>query len=450
MADNRRQGAPEIPDWTVVGVFADGDGLPEFSYTIGLHERGLPELFCWDQPSTGDDPGEDWGFHGLERGALLNHWARRLINGGLHPGMTWTEEMDLGLTSVTFTAGELVGPLQVGAVMLAPGVQVMPILYALHRDPLRQPVELDEAGRSEVRQWTQEVVAALTTGRGARPSAKWLPSAPYDTALQQRFGPATPLVTSLRAAARAAGPAELEDLVLLSVTLEEGAGHISARRAIAATCACARAVGLHEQRDAAHDVAKRDARRRTQERAVRRDFAESVGENPDSRAGREAVDSITDQLGIALAAAYSAAVLVDVLAPDVRGAALGPALCALTAGSLPRFWFDEQVRVKALALLGDLTATQILGMSRALDDVQDEAWLVHAAALVSGRDSPPADELLAGTPTHRRLAPMLGNDSLPQNALSRSVEDVARAVACPELREAAIVLARFRAACVSC
>src|SRR5882757_9339824 len=84
MAESTRRVAPHTPDWQVIGVLADGDGLPEFSYTVGLHERGLPELFFWDSPSGGDDPGDDWFLRHLERGHLLNRWAGELIEGRLH------------------------------------------------------------------------------------------------------------------------------------------------------------------------------------------------------------------------------------------------------------------------------------------------------------------------------------------------------------------------------
>ncbi|GAA2147213.1 hypothetical protein GCM10009844_24220 [Nocardioides koreensis] len=49
------------PFWQVQAVFdPDGEG-GDFAYTIGLRERGLPELHLWARPTLGEDPGHDWG-----------------------------------------------------------------------------------------------------------------------------------------------------------------------------------------------------------------------------------------------------------------------------------------------------------------------------------------------------------------------------------------------------
>ena len=296
MADSRRL-APEIPDWTVMGVLAEGDGLPEFSYTIGLHERGLPELFLWDRPSNGDDSGDNWSFHAHERGQMLNHWARQLIEGDLEPGMSWTEEMDLGLSSVTFAVGEPVGPLEVGAVMLAPGTQVLPIRFSLRRDPLRPPAEVDEPAAQRIRQWTADLVEALTTKRGRRPAAASLPKPPYDTSLGQHFGPGGALVATLQAAFAIATHYELEDLLILSLEMERH-NLLYGQRVLAATEAYARAIGLQEQHAAARAAAMDEARTTTARPQVRRELAEYVGERDWTRSGREAVDSMTHRLGV--------------------------------------------------------------------------------------------------------------------------------------------------------
>jgi hypothetical protein len=81
-------------DWEVVGVFDPDGDTPHFSYTVGLHTHGLPELHLWARPSEGVDPGEDWAFNERERGALLNSWARRLrpatCTRGCHGPRRWT------------------------------------------------------------------------------------------------------------------------------------------------------------------------------------------------------------------------------------------------------------------------------------------------------------------------------------------------------------------------
>ena len=74
------------PDWQVQSVFdPDGEGH-DFAYTIGLHERGLPELHIWARPPIGDDPGEDWMFSCNDRCRILNEVAWRLIDGEVRVG----------------------------------------------------------------------------------------------------------------------------------------------------------------------------------------------------------------------------------------------------------------------------------------------------------------------------------------------------------------------------
>jgi hypothetical protein len=59
----------ENPGWAVIGVFADeANGVPGFSYTVGLTAKGLPELITLGLP-------EDSARH------ILNDAARRLLAG---------------------------------------------------------------------------------------------------------------------------------------------------------------------------------------------------------------------------------------------------------------------------------------------------------------------------------------------------------------------------------
>ena len=54
---NARQ---RTPDWQVTAVFDPEGGGRDFAYSVGLTDRGLPELHLWARPSLGDDPGADW------------------------------------------------------------------------------------------------------------------------------------------------------------------------------------------------------------------------------------------------------------------------------------------------------------------------------------------------------------------------------------------------------
>jgi len=65
------------PFWTVQAVF-DPDGAGgDFAYTIGLSERGLPELHLYARPSLGQDPGADWKFSCRDCCGILNELGHK-------------------------------------------------------------------------------------------------------------------------------------------------------------------------------------------------------------------------------------------------------------------------------------------------------------------------------------------------------------------------------------
>ena len=429
MTDSKRPVAPHTPDWQVIGVVSDGDGLPEFSYTVGLHERGLPELFFWDSPSDGDDPGGDWSLRHLERGHLLNRWAGNLIEGRLQPGTTWTELMDFGLATVTFTCGELVAPLTVEALLAHPQARVMPIRYALRRDALREPGNVDVQAETEIRQWTAEVVHAhQARGRGTR-----LPVPPYDTSHRQQFGPATPLVTALRAVVGDAEPNELTHLLMLSVTLDMR-GLLRAELALGGARAFARAVGLHKAVDAADRTAAADVRRLIRKPPIRRELAGwSASQGP-------SVAALGRALTNAVGAAYTAAAVIDVVPADLRTAALAPVLTALTDGTMPRFWCSPEVSDPARRALANLPLGKIVAIRRAWELLMEHTADVHVVALTGSGDVPPGGVLLVGTPTLRRIQEATRGDPESEAGALDSLREVARAYVVGDLPEAAAVL----------
>jgi hypothetical protein len=106
------------PFWQVQSVFdPDGEG-GDFAYTIGLHDRGFPELHVWARPTLGEDPGLDWMFSVRDRGVLLNEFAALMLTGGLEVG---TELEALGIASEA---------------------EVLPIRWSLHRPPEGELVSL--------------------------------------------------------------------------------------------------------------------------------------------------------------------------------------------------------------------------------------------------------------------------------------------------------------------
>ncbi len=90
------------PTWMVQGVFDPDVKGQNFSYTIGLHDRGLPELHLWASPTDGHDPGDDWAFSHNDRCHILNELAFAMIDGRLGPGSTVVKKYDQGHATVTF------------------------------------------------------------------------------------------------------------------------------------------------------------------------------------------------------------------------------------------------------------------------------------------------------------------------------------------------------------
>src|SRR3954468_13732227 len=98
--------AVEEPFWQVQGVF-DPDGQePDFRYTIGLAERGLPELHIWAQPDRGDDPGADWRLSMHDRCHLLNELAGLVLQGRIDVAAEVVHRYHAGQTTLRFLIGE--------------------------------------------------------------------------------------------------------------------------------------------------------------------------------------------------------------------------------------------------------------------------------------------------------------------------------------------------------
>ena len=69
------------PTWMVQGVFDPDVTGRDFSYTIGLHGLGLPELHLWASPTVGADPGDDWHFSMRDSRHILNELAFGVLDG---------------------------------------------------------------------------------------------------------------------------------------------------------------------------------------------------------------------------------------------------------------------------------------------------------------------------------------------------------------------------------
>ncbi len=194
--DQRRHGQQRRPFWHYNAVFDPGGGGSDFSYTVGLASRGLPELHVWARPTLGEDPGLDWRLSPRDTGSVLNRAAWRLVDGALVAGDTWVEEFDAGYVRVRYEVGDPVASRDVDA-FEAGASPVLPLRWELLRDPIGPLVPM--TAEAEQQASRQHDLLRPSVRRRAAPSAwgripqaaRWAPD--------QHFGPRDPLVR-LRAA----------------------------------------------------------------------------------------------------------------------------------------------------------------------------------------------------------------------------------------------------------
>jgi hypothetical protein len=303
----------EKPFWQVQGVFGSGPE-PDFSYTIGLHDRGLPELHLWAQPDRGEDPGADWRLSMNDRGHLLNELARLALAGRLGVGTEIERRYDAGQTTLRFRIGEpadrevLEGPRS-----------------ALSRHD-------EEEAASAYRAITADPDHARHAPRG------WsLPQKPsFDPG--QRFGPRTPVVL-----ARAAQLWQADDdtlVHLLDAALLVEASGMSLTYPVSVAEALARRVGrtlcLDDLHTATHELVDwmtESPASLIRWRRVVRTFtadARAAGPHERERLARRCARLLHDLLSLSL----SVEVVADVADTDLLLSAHGPWLCGLRGGDL--------------------------------------------------------------------------------------------------------------------
>ncbi|MCH1868143.1 hypothetical protein [Nocardioides sp. CFH 31398] len=199
-----------------------------FAYTIGLHDRGSPELHLWARPTEGDDPGADWSFSAQDMAQTLNELAELVLAGRLSAGSTHTESYDAGDATVTFRLGEAVEREQVDAFGADPAAVVLPVRWSLHRPP---PGELGPADLGMV-----GLCREMLLGLAPRPSrvallpASWRSDA-LDFDPHGDHGPMTPLVRGIAAAVVGGGPDQQARFLLecaSGYTTGTSAGHVLA------------------------------------------------------------------------------------------------------------------------------------------------------------------------------------------------------------------------------
>ena len=234
--------SPTARFWRVQSVFdPDGNGK-DFTYTVGLYTRGLPELHLWGRPSLGEDPGEDWMLGIDDRCHVLNELAQLLVSGRLDIGDEVRREYDDGHAVVTFRVDELGDRDELEAFGVAPGALVLPVRWSLVRPPEGPAAPLSEEHREAALALYDAVLRDIDPRRQA-PSGWELPEEP-EFAVDQRFGPLTPVVLARAAEVWSADDDTLIDLLHAQATLAYG---FSTTSGIAMAIALGREAGRRQQ-----------------------------------------------------------------------------------------------------------------------------------------------------------------------------------------------------------
>lgn len=215
--------APEHPErkpfWQVQGVFDSDASHRDFSYTLGLHCLGYPELHMWAKPCLGGVPEDDWALSSRDQVLVLNELAGLLIDGDIDVGSTIVRAYDRGLVKVTYLVDPPGNRAKLQAFRVPLGVDVLPVRWSLERQTEPPPTPLTTAAEKQARDLYAQIVESLSAS--AQTQQGWeLPSSPlFD--VDQRFGPLTPVVLARAAQLVTAEDVEIRDLLRAAVRLSE-------------------------------------------------------------------------------------------------------------------------------------------------------------------------------------------------------------------------------------
>lgn len=355
------------PFWIVQGVFDPDGGGADFAYTIGLHERGVPELHVWARPALGDDPGEDWKFSLNDMTRLLNEFAWDWMAAKLKVGDVVERQYDADLVTVRFEVFPPEDREPLEAFGIAPEAEVIPIRWSLHRPPAGVLTAMsadDEVAAVAQFNNLRVMLAGLTE---QLPGWEFPAEPRWD--VDQVYGPRTPLVHARAAFLWTSDADDGDRLIDVGLCVREsGRLHFP----IAAIRTAARQSGRHRELDRLEAAVRElvEAERHT----LTQRFVAGFQPEEKERARDFAISLLCDMTTTAL----GAELVADLLPDDLRMLAIGP----LMAGRLPpgvpadESWFaSEEVRRSVDGFLSGIGASGVVAMSRCYAECDNETFL---------------------------------------------------------------------------
>jgi hypothetical protein len=400
------------PDWEVTAVFdPHGDGQ-DFAYTVGLSDRGLPELHLWARPSLGEDPGADWMFSPHDCVHILNELAWRLIDGDVAIGDDWERPFDDGHVTCRFRLDPPGDREELQAFGTPHDADVLPVRWSLHRRPIGRPRPLGQKGLERASAEYAAILARLDVD-AAVPDGLALPPT-FEPGGE--FGPLTPLVAARVAELWSADAIRLSNLLWAAATMRQGG---SITWPVSAAQALARDVGRVDEaaRTKQAAVAVVEARmERPDWPQIERELGAVIGFEPGEVDAGDLRRSVRGNLGELLWTVMITEVVADRLTKEQRLEGRGAWLSGLgPVGELPgpEWRAPRQVLTRLLAALRPLSTTDLLQIAvRHLDDDLEEFQRLAGAAQAWAMTAP------AGCPFAGGL------DRLPGVTWPRAVDDL--------------------------
>ncbi len=400
------------PDWQVTAVFDPHGEGQDFAYTVGLVDRGLPELHLWARPSLGDDPGADWMFSPQDCFFILNELAWRLIDGEVSIGDRWEQAYDDGQVTCRFRLDPPGDRDELQAYGVMWGAEVLPVRWSLHRRPIGRPRPL---GKRSLERASAEYAAILDRlGDDAAVPEGWTLPPAFEPGGE--FGPLTPMVAARVAELWSGDAITLGNLLWAAVTMRQGG---SITWSAAAAHALARDVGRVDEAARTKDASIAVVEARTDRPdwpQIEREVGAVIGFEPGEIGDGELRRSVHGNLGELLWTVLVTEVVADRLTKEQRLHGRGAWLSGLgPVGDLPgpEWRAPRPVLDRLYAALRPLSTASLLQIARRHLDDDLEEFQRLAGAVQGWALTAPAGCPFAG-----------GLDRLPGVTWPRALDDL--------------------------